>query len=52
MPSLACKNKTEKDCNCSRIAKETAMMSVIFVEGRRQLIFAIGDKNKKDPKEL
>ena len=25
-PSLACKNKTEKDCNCSRIAKETAMM--------------------------
>ena len=26
LPSLACKNKTEKDCNCSRIAKETAMM--------------------------
>ena len=25
-PSLACKNKTEKDCNCSRIAKETVMM--------------------------
>ena len=38
-PSLACKNKTEKDCNCSRIAKETAMTSVIFVEGRRQTLF-------------
>ena len=37
-PSLTCKNKTENDSNCSRIAKEISMMSVIFVEDRRQTL--------------
>ena len=43
LPSLAYKNKTENDSNCSRIVKEISMMSVIFVEGRKQtLLYSCG----------
>ena len=37
-PSLARKIKLRMTLNCSRIAKEIAIMSGIFVEGRKQIL--------------
>ena len=40
--------------DCSRVAEEIAMVSGVFVEGRRQTLLysCISDKNKKDHKNL
>ena len=38
LPSLAAKTKLRMALDCSRIAKEIAMVSGIFVNGRRQTL--------------
>ena len=52
-PAWPAKTKLRMTLNCSRIAKEIAMMSEIFDEGRRQTLLILArDKNKKDHKKL
>ena len=52
-PAWPAITKLRMTLDCSRIAKEIAMMSGIFVEGRRQTFFILArDKNKKDQKRF
>ena len=53
-PAWPAKTKLKMTLNCSRIAKDIAMMSGIFVEGRRQILLNIlaRDKDKKGHKKL
>ena len=46
-PAWPAKTKLSMTLDCSRIAKEIAIMSGIFVESRHRFILA-RDKNKKD----
>ena len=52
-PAWPARTKLRMALNCSRIAKQIAMISGIFVEGRRQTMLNLArDKNKKDHKKL
>ena len=52
-PAWPAKTKFTMTLNCSRIAKEIAMTSGIFVEGRKQtLLYSCKRQNKKDHKKL
>jgi len=50
-PAWPAKIKLRMTLDCRRKAEEIAMMSGLFVEGRRQTCFILArDKNKKDQK--
>ena len=51
-PAWPAKTKLRMTLKCSRIAKEIAMMSGIFVEGGRNCFILARHKNKEDHKKL